>query len=182
MPVPNRYPNRVSPPISRHDGLTAICRFFARPKEERSEAVLTTVGPDQRPHACWMATLVAPTFDTLIAITSPDSRKVSNIRQNPRVEWMLTSPNMREVVYVRGDVQVIVEPAQVFQYWTQLPEVSRPYFLRVHHDGMAFMLLKTAIKEFEYCIPSENIFVAVSLAAVQAHVQSSDGVGASDSG
>lgn len=179
MDVPERYPNRLSPPISRHDGLTALCRFLARPKEERSEAVLTTVGPDQRPHACWMAILLTPPFDTLIAITSPDSRKVNNVLQNRRVEWMLTSPNLREVVYARGEMQAIFDREQVFQYWTRLPESSRPYFLRVHRDGMTFMLLKTAIQEFEYCIPSENVFITLSPEEVRQCARHSETVGPS---
>ncbi len=181
MPGTDRYPNRQSPPISRLDGLAAIGRFLTRPKEERSQAVLTTVDPDRRPHACWMAVILDAAFDTLFAITSPDSRKVNNILQNPQVEWMLTSADLRELVYARGDVEIVLEPSQVFECWTQLPANSRPYFLRVHREGMAFMLLKTAIREFEYCVPNENVFITFSPAEVRQHFQDPDTAGASGS-
>ena len=164
--------------MSRHDGLTAICRFFARQNEGRSEAVMTTVDPDRRPHACWMATLVAPTFASLLTITSPDSRKVKNVLQNPHVEWMLTGPDLSEVVYARGDMHVIHEPTPVFQYWNQLPDISRAYFLRYQGEGMAFLLLKTAVSEYEYCVPSQNVFMTFSPAEVEQHCRDRGASGA----
>lgn len=165
----SRYPNRQSSPFDRRTALEAVCRFFVAHLQSHGEAVLTTIDANHRPHACWMGTLVVPALDTILTLTSPDSRKVRNVLQNPHVEWMLAGADKREVIYARGEVRVVHEPEQVFQVWEHLPDRSRAYFLQFEEEGMPFLLLKTDIKEIEYCIPRENVFMTFPIAEVSRH-------------
>lgn len=167
----SRYPNHQSSPLDRESALEAVCHLFTAHLQGRGEAILTSVSADRHPHACWMATLIVPALDTILTFTSPDSRKVCNILENPHAEWMLTGADKREVVYARGDVRVIQEPSRVFELWEELPDTSRAYFLRFRREGMLFLVLQTDVREIEYCIPSENVFMTFPIAEVRRHCQ-----------
>ncbi len=160
MPEPSKYPNRTSAKKARRSCLAAMCRLVSSQLRSSGEAVLSTVGADRRPHSCWMGTLGSPAADSILTITSPDSRKVVNILENPRVEWMFTDPQKRNVVYARGTIRIVHEPEAVLRFWKQIPDRSHAYFLRYQPAGMPFLLLETRLEELEYCTPAANLFVS----------------------
>lgn len=60
-----------------------------------------------------MGTLSSPSITTLFTITSPDSRKVVNVLENPNVEWMFTNPSREEVAYLRGKARIVHDPEEI---------------------------------------------------------------------
>ncbi|MHC4925658.1 MAG: pyridoxamine 5'-phosphate oxidase family protein, partial [Planctomycetota bacterium] len=117
--------------------------------------ILTTAGGDGVPHATWMGTVVAPRWDQLATITSPDSRKVANIRANPNVEWLFSSTNRAELVYLEGQAEVVTEPREIKRYWKALPDKGRAFFLLYFNSGLGFCVLRTRIEQAVLCLPAE---------------------------
>jgi general stress protein 26 len=119
--------------------------------------ILATVGQEQLPHATVMATMASPSLERLITITSPDSQKVINILENPKVEWMFADTDGRRVLYLRGVVRVIQEMDEVEEAWGQLFDKSRAFFLcSKSSPGMRFLILETQVQSIEYRLPRKN--------------------------
>lgn len=119
------------------------------------EAVLSTVGPDGAPHASWMGTLSADRLRELVTITSPDSDKVANLSKNPKVEWMFTNAAKTNVVYLRGEAEVVEDVEEVKREWEGIKDKGRAYFLEHYNSGIGFSVIRTRVREIEFCVPEE---------------------------
>lgn len=118
-------------------------------------ALLTTSTPQGTPHATWMATIGIDERNQLLTLTSPDSRKVANIRSNPRVEWMFTSKDMRSLVYFSGSAVVVKDVVKIKQYWNDMPEKDRAYFLDYFSSPPGFSIIRTSILRAELVCPRQ---------------------------
>jgi general stress protein 26 len=116
---------------------------------------LTTASKLGEPHSAWMGTIAPRSFDRLITITAPDSRKVINILENPRVEWMFLDSKMARVLYLRGRARPLCDMREVEQAWRDLPDKSRAYFLQRPEQGMSFLPIETTIEQIEYLHPAK---------------------------
>ena len=117
--------------------------------------VLCTRMPSGEPHACWMGTIALPRLDRVLTISSPDSRKVTNIRKYPAVEWMFLDEARETVLYLRGQARVVEEVAAIKSAWQELPDKSQAYFLPYQH-GAGFVLIETRVETLEALVPKEN--------------------------
>ncbi|MFW6231700.1 MAG: pyridoxamine 5'-phosphate oxidase family protein, partial [Spirochaetota bacterium] len=80
--------------------------------EDSKIAILATVDPDGSPHMRWMTPAVVRGRDGfLYAVTSPEFEKTTQIDGNPRVEWMVQSKSLDEIVTTRGTMGVIDNPS-----------------------------------------------------------------------
>lgn len=125
--------------------------------------VFSCVDPFGRPHSSWMGSVYAPDSDTIETISNPESRKLKYIEENPQVEWMVSDEQMIHVVYFRGMARVMEDPAEIKKTWNEIPDKSRAYFLRFQERGVGFKLIETKVKNVEYCVPAENVFIEVAV-------------------
>lgn len=125
--------------------------------------VFTCVDPFGRPHASWMGTVYAADYQTIVSISSPDSRKIKYIEQNPQVEWMVSDEQIHHVVYFKGLARLMEEASEIKRTWNEIPDKSRSYFLRFQERGVGFKIIETKVKTVEYRVPTENVFVEVAV-------------------
>jgi general stress protein 26 len=137
-----------------------------RVTEGDGEAVLTTVRPDGSPHATWMGTLSARGGRELVTITSPDSEKVINIRENPQVEWMFTDEEKTVVVYFRGEAVLVKGMDRIKAAWEAIHDKGRAFFLEHYNSGIGFAVIRTTVQSVEYCVPEEFRKEAVPLESI----------------
>jgi general stress protein 26 len=119
------------------------------------DAVLTTVRPDGSPHATWMGTLSANGLHELTTITSPDSEKVANIRDNSQVEWMFTNEEKTVVIYFRGKAELLEGVDEIKAAWEAIEDKRRAFFLAHYNSGIGFAVIRTKVNSIEYCNPED---------------------------
>jgi len=134
----------------------------------RGEALLATQGADGRPHMCWMGTVgfLEKQGAKLVTITSPDSRKVHNIRTNPLVEWMFTDRAKSCVVYLRGKAVVVEDPASVKAGWAALDDKDKAYFLNFINSGIGFAVVETTIEDATLVVPRAGSSLTIPWAQI----------------
>ena len=75
-------------------------------------AVLATVDEDGRPRMRWMTPgLIRGRDGYLYAVTSPEFAKAAQISGSPKVEWMIQSKSLDEIINVKGYIHVIDNPS-----------------------------------------------------------------------
>lgn len=122
--------------------------------EGRGEALFSTASADGKPHATWMATIALPgEGGKLVTITSPSSRKVTNIRENPVVEWLFSDENKRCLVYLECDAEVVEDPGEIKRGWASLPDKDRAYFLNFINSGIGFAVISSRVRSATLVIP-----------------------------
>ncbi len=143
-----------------HEMLAVMERIL----ESGKTAVLGTVeAPDQRPRLRWMTpTTIRGRNGFLYALTSPDYAWVRNLSENTPVEWMLQTAALNEIVYLRGGLNVIDNPAlkadvqealggHLTVFWTNIPDESN------------LVVLESQIEEIVYFKPMSSERVVVKL-------------------
>jgi|GEM_PF-382166 len=149
--------------MKQEEVIARIRAFLGDFAQEHRAGVLSTVDASGRPHATWMGTVAPPSLDRILTMTSPDSRKIINILQNPTVEWMLTDEPMARVLYLRGKAHVIEDPLQVAAAWEQLGDKRQAWFMRFQEKvGISFFVIETLVEEVEYREPHENFVKILS--------------------
>lgn len=117
-------------------------------------AVLTTCGNDGMPHATWMNAVVIDGLREVVAITSPESRKVLNLEENSQAEWMFTSPSFETVAHLSG-ISTIVGEEEALKYWDLVPHKSRGFYRHyrkpeLHSD---FAIIRTTVSNVKLVKP-----------------------------
>jgi general stress protein 26 len=121
--------------------------------------VLATVGSSGEPNMRWMGTLSLRNFPHLYALTSPTSRKVTEIYENPRVTWMFTSEQAVTVLKLKGTATVITDEVEVQQIWPLIDDKSMAYFLSLD-SGEDVAVIDTVIERIECVIPKYGMHYA----------------------
>jgi len=117
-------------------------------------AVLTTCGNDGMPHATWMNAVVVEGLREVIAITSPESRKVLNLEENAQAEWMFSSPSLETIAHLSG-ASMIVPEEEALKYWDLVPSKSRGFYRHyrkpeLHTD---FAIIRTQVSNIQFVKP-----------------------------
>jgi len=108
-----------------------------------------------------MGTIASPSLQKILTMTAPNSHKVENVLENPRVEWLFADAEKEEVLYAEGTARVIQEIDEVEKAWREMPDKSRAYFLKYQSVGMRFLIIETAVEAYEYRRPKQNKVVRV---------------------
>ncbi len=140
--------------VETSDAKIAIRDVVESLLEGRGEALFSTASADGKPHATWMATMALPgEGGELVTLTSPTSRKVTNIRENPRIEWLFSDEEKRCLVYLEGEAEIIEDPAEIKRGWAALPDKDRAYFLNFINSGIGFTVISSRIDTATLVIP-----------------------------
>ena len=150
----------------QNEAIEGIREVISGILDGQGAAVLTTTSESGQPHATWMATICSEDFREIVTITSPDSEKVANLQANDAVEWMFTREDMMRVAYLRGRAEIVDDPVEVKQWWGQLPDKGRAFFLSHYNTGVGFSIIKTKVSSCVYCLPMEFRKIEVGVDAL----------------
>ena len=116
---------------------------------ESKVAVLATVDPESGPAVRWVTPVLIPGRSGYIyALTSPGFRKVSHIRSNPMVEWMVQTKDLNKIVTVKGRAEVLDNPSLKSEVLEAIgPRLE--VFWRVNPET-EFVVLETEILSITY--------------------------------
>jgi len=124
--------------------------------------LLTTADAGGAPHATWMATVAATGTGGIVTLTSPDSRKVRNIEENPRTEWLFTRADKERLLYLSGESEIVESRSEIKRYWGLMREKDQAYFLNHFNSGMGFAIVLTQVNLVTMVFPKENRKVVIS--------------------
>ena len=119
--------------------------------------VLATVDEEGMPHLRWMATLSLREWPLLYTITSPASRKIQHIGNNPNVSWMFSNEEMNIIVNIRGRARIATDFGKMQHVWKLLKDKSKAYFLSIATDGPGFAVIETEIEDIDAIVPKYEI-------------------------
>ena len=141
--------------VARHaDYVIDLAKKLANGKRP---GILGTVDENGMPHTRWMATLSLKDFPKLYTITSPTSRKIQHIRQNPNVNWMFSNEEMNVIVNLRGKARIEDDFGKMQRVWKLLTDKSKAYFLNISSDGPGFAVIETDIEDIDATVPKYEI-------------------------
>ena len=140
------------------DPLNEVRSILSDTINHHGEGVIVTADPEGHPHASWMGTLGSEDISTILTMASPEGAKITNILQNPKVEWMFSDKDLETVIYLKGEARIIHEEGEVQEAWKKLKDKSRAYFLQYAPPrGMSFMIIETKVDEINFSRPRENV-------------------------
>jgi len=130
--------------------------------EDAKAGILATVGADGRPHARWMTPVVlAPWPENLFAVTSPDFPKIQQLEQQPRVEWMLQTRSLDQIINIRGVIRIVDNPSFKAQVIEAIGK-KLTVFWTVSKGKTDFVVLETIIEEAAWFSPLKGLREVVS--------------------
>jgi len=145
--------------MTKREALKRVRSILKGTIAEHGEAIVVTASAEGRPHASWMGTLSSPNIERLLTLTSPDSRKVVNLLENPVVEWLFVNRSRTEVAYLRGIARVVQDPDEVERAWKLLKNKTKAFFMQyMPKQGMGFFVIETKVSEIELVVPKNNLF------------------------
>jgi pyridoxamine 5'-phosphate oxidase len=113
-------------------------------------AILATSDGNGQPHMRWMTPAVLRGREgSIYAVTSPDFAKAEHISENPKVEWMVQTKPLDEIVRARGTMSMIDNPAVKAMV---LEEIGGQLaaFWKANPDPSSLVVLETALEEVTY--------------------------------
>jgi general stress protein 26 len=119
--------------------------------------ILATVDEHGMPHLRWMATLSLHDWPLLYTITSPASRKVEHIKNNPNVSWMFSNEELNVIINIRGKARLATDFGKMQRVWKLLEDKSKAYFLSIATDGPGFAVIETEIEDIDAVVPKYDI-------------------------
>ena len=131
--------------------------------ESSKIAVLATSDPDGQPHMRWMTpTVLKGRSGAIYAVTSPTFEKTTQLAVNPRVEWMVQSRSMDEILCARGTMNVLDNPA-VKALVLEALGAHLATFWKMNSDEGSLVVLETALDYVRYVKPASGEHHEVNL-------------------
>lgn len=138
--------------MNKSEILSTIDRLVASAKT----AVLATADSESWPHVRWMTPTRLPGRpETLYAVSSLHLAKAAQLQHNPCVEWMFQDQTLREVVVVRGRVNIIDNPALKAEVLEALAGHLLAFW-KVAASEPQLVVLETVIEEAVHYLPMEG--------------------------
>jgi len=132
--------------------------------EDVRTGILATIDEQGNPQMRWMTpSLIKGRPNVLFAVTSPHFRKVVQLNANAKVQWMIQTRAIDEVVNLRGTINVLEHPSIRAEVMEQLGK-QLTVFWRVNSEHTDFIVLETIIEEAIYFRPMKGAKETVSFA------------------
>jgi len=128
----------------------------------RHPGVLGTVGMDGIPEVRWMSTLSFDEFPVFYTLTSPDSRKIEQIKSHPGVNWMFFNEDLSLVLNLRGKAEIINDVVELKKIWQKIEDMSHAYFLNNATRKLGFVAIKTTVQSIECNSPKHAFRMTVA--------------------
>jgi pyridoxamine 5'-phosphate oxidase len=117
--------------------------------------ILASIDNKNQPHMRWMTpSLINGRPGSLFAVTSPFFAKIVELDFCNKVQWMIQTPSLKDIITINGTVTVIDNPAlkaeileaigkKLFVFWNVNPKTD-------------FVVLETIIHEATWFSPMKN--------------------------
>ncbi len=113
--------------------------------EDAKTAVLATSDSQGMVHLRWMTPAVLKYQpDSVYCFTVPGSKKLKHISANNKVEWMVQTRDLREIVNIQGTVNIIDTPATKSELLETLGPRLRTFW-KANVNSEEFVILETKI-------------------------------------
>jgi general stress protein 26 len=131
--------------------------------KETGTGLLATVDAEGRPRMRWMTpALLAGRTGALFALTSPRFAKAGQITGHPQVEWMFQSPSLREVITLRGRVNLVDNPSIRSEVLEAVGPRLRAFW-KLNQDERDLLVLETVLEEGSCYTPLSGEKVTIHL-------------------
>ena len=125
--------------------------------EDAKAGVLATVDAEGKPHARWMTPVVLAQWpETVFAVTSPDFPKILQLDANNKVEWLIQTRALDQIINVRGGINVLDNPSLKAQVMEAIGK-KLTVFWKVNKDKTDFVILETVIDEASWYAPMKGL-------------------------
>ena len=121
--------------------------------------ILGTLSEDGYPHSRWMTAAALPrVHDCVYCVSTAGSPKVKEIEACNRVQWSFQTPNLDEIVSIRGQAEVLHNPGLKAEVLEALgPNLSN--FWKVNPDPAKLVVIETVIDKVKLFRPMERLHV-----------------------
>lgn len=125
--------------------------------EDSKAGILATVDGEGRPHARWMTPVVLAQWpDAIFAITSPDFPKILQLNANNKVEWMIQTRALDQIINVRGGINILDNPSLKAQVMETIGK-KLTVFWKINQEKTDFVILETVIDEASWFAPMKSL-------------------------
>ena len=133
-----------------------------------SVILLSTISSRGRPHATWMfASRSTDPGIQILTITSPESQKVGYLAENPGVEWLLSSGDRMEQLYLEGDAEVVEDVGEIKRLWAMIGGKERAFFMKYYNSGIGFSIVRTVVDRASLVYPERYRRSPIPLDAIE---------------
>lgn len=133
----------------------AILAVLEKVIDDSHTAVLSTV-TEGEPRSRWVTPAVLRGRDGFIyTVTAPTFAKVAQIEANPRVEWLIQTRSLSEIVTARGHAQIIDNPSLKSDVLEAIGG-HMTIFWRINPDTADFVIVETRIDQLDYFRPTKG--------------------------
>lgn len=135
--------------------------------EDAKTAILATSDLKGMVHLRWMTPAILKYQpDAIYCFTVPGTEKLKHISDNNKVQWMIQTPDLREIINIQGTVKIIDTPATKSELLETLgPKLNT--FWKANVDAEEFVVLETEILSATYFKPIKAIRETVIFTKVQ---------------
>ena len=124
--------------------------------DESPAAVMATVDNDGNPHIRWMIPTVLMGSPGLIyAVTSPDAKKVDDLKANQKSEWLIQKRDLGEILNVSGPTRVLDNPSLMAQVVEKLGRKIQ-FFWKYNAETYDFHVIEVSIENGVYYKPARG--------------------------
>ncbi len=124
--------------------------------ETTNIAILANIDQEGRPRMRWMTpALIRGQQGSLYALTSPKFDKTVQLEENDKVEWMLQSKSLDEIMRVRGRIVLLDNPTLKADV-TEALGGRLTVFWRVNPEASELIVLETVIDTIVYYKPTSK--------------------------
>jgi len=123
--------------------------------------ILGTVNQQGKPELRWMSTLAFDEFPIFHSLTSPDSRKVEQIRTHPDVNWLFFNHDQTLMLNLTGKARILNDTPSLKRIWQKVIDKSQAYFLKQYSKGPGFVVIETTVENIECTLPQSCMRLAV---------------------
>lgn len=125
--------------------------------EDAKAGILATSDKDGRPHMRWMTPAVLKEWpQTIFAVTSPHFHKIIQLSSGNKVEWMLQTRALDQIVNIKGVINVLDNPSLKAQIMEAIGK-KLTVFWNINNEKTDFIVLETIIEEAAYFAPMKGI-------------------------
>jgi len=136
----------------------------------RHPGILATVNEEGIPQLRWMSTLTFDEFPVFYSLTSPDSRKVAQIRARPDVNWLFFNDDQSLMLNLIGKARILTDAVNLKHIWQKVVDKSHAYFLHNYSKAPGFAVIETKVDTIECTMPQTCMRLSVQPAdLVRAH-------------
>lgn len=159
--------SREEPP--NEEDLEVARRLMGQVQPGKASVILlSTISSRGRPHATWMfASRSTDPGIEILTITSPESQKVGYLAENPGVEWLLSSPDRMEQLYLEGEAEVVEDVGEIKRLWAMIGGKERAFFMKYYNSGIGFAILRTVVDRASLVYPEQYRRSPIPLEALE---------------